>query len=100
MFTVQSELMERVVLPTLGTLSSDPDIDVRCRGAQLLVEFLSTVDAKWGTELLTIGSSILQQGLCLATRARPEDRVRMGGKSGGVHIYNYSSIIVMVDLES
>ena len=90
--------MERVVLPTLGTLSSDPDIDVRCRGAQLLVEFLSTVDAKWGTELLTIGSSILQQGLCLATRAKPEDRVRMRGKSGGVH--NYSSIIIMVDLVS
>ena len=75
------------MLPTLGTLSADPDIDVRRHGAQLLVQFLSTVDAKWGTELLTIGSSILQQGLCLATRSRPEDRVRMGGKSGGVHIY-------------
>ena len=75
-FSLQSELMERVVLPTLGTLTSDPDIDVRCHGAQRLVEFLSTVDAKWGTELLAIGSSILQQGLYLATRTRPEDRVR------------------------
>ena len=72
---LQSELMESVVLPTLGTLTSDSDVDIRRHGAQLLVEFLSTVDAKWGTELLAIGSSILQQGLYLATRSKPEDKV-------------------------
>ena len=63
------------MLPTLSTLSSDSDIDVRRHGAQLLVEFLSSVDAKWGTELLAVGSSILQEGLRLATRMRQDDRV-------------------------
>lgn len=71
----QSELMERVVLPTLGTLSSDPDTDVRCHGAQLIVQFLSSASPKWGTELLATGSSILQRSVNVATRAR-EDRVR------------------------
>ena len=79
--------MEQVVLPTLGTLTSDPDVDVRRHGAQLLVEFLSTVDAKWGTELLAVGSSILQQGLYLATRSKPEDRVN-SRKSVRLPAYN------------
>ena len=68
--------MDRVVLPTLGDLASDPDSDVRRHGAQLLVQFLSSTDAKWVTELLAIGSSLLQQGIYTATRAR-EDRVRL-----------------------
>ena len=67
--------MERVVLPTLGTLASDPDTDVRCHGAQLIVQFLSSTNPKWGTELLATGSAILQRSVYVATRAR-EDRVR------------------------
>ena len=74
---IQSELMKEVVLPTLSDLASDPDSDVRRHGAQLLVQFLSSTAAKWATELLAIGSSILQQGVYVATRAK-EDRVSEG----------------------
>ena len=66
--------MEKVVLPTLSTLASDPDADVRRHGAQLLVQFLRTVDPKWGTELLAVGSALLQRSIYLATRAK-EDKV-------------------------
>ena len=72
--------MEKVVLPTLNTLSSDLNVDVRRHGAQLLVEFLSTVDAKWGTELLAVGSSILQQSIFLGARSKPDDRVKGEGQ--------------------
>ena len=72
---VQSELMEKIVLPILGTLASDPDTDVRCHGAQLIVQFLSSSSPKWGTELLAAGSAVLQRSIYVATRAR-EDRVR------------------------
>lgn len=63
------------MLPTLNTLAANPDTEVRCHGAQLLVQFLSSTSPKWGTELLVIGSSLLQQSFHLVTRAR-EDRVR------------------------
>lgn len=80
----QSELMEKVVLATLGTLTADPDVDVRRHGAQILVQFLRSVDPKWGTELLVIGSGILQRGVYLASRAK-EEKVRETEGERGKH---------------
>ena len=66
--------MENVVLHFLQDVSSDPDPDVRCRAAEVLVQLVTTASPEWGTQLLALVNSILQQGLQVACRAR-EDKV-------------------------
>ena len=66
---LQSQLMESVVLKFLQDVANDPDPDVRCRAAEVLVQLLVLCSSTWGTQLLAILNSILQKGLQVASKA-------------------------------
>ena len=61
--------MESAVLRYLKDVASDPDTDVRCRAAEVLVHLLAQASPQWGTQLLVLINSILQKGLQVASRA-------------------------------
>ena len=60
--------MEGVIQEYLECVAADPDVDVRCRAAQLLVQLLTRSSPKWSTLVLALINSILQHGLGLASR--------------------------------
>ena len=64
--------MEKVILCFLQNIANDPDDDVRCRAAEVLVQLLTTTSAEWGTQLLALINSILQRGLRVAYKAKEE----------------------------
>ena len=69
----EDELMEGVVLPLLTPVAKDPDLDVRCRAAQLLVHLLTSTTPHWASKLLSVVSSILQSGIQEAAKFRMKD---------------------------
>ena len=60
------------MLRFLQDISRDPDTEVRCRAAEVLVQLLTSCSAEWGTQLLALINSILQRGLQVASRAKEE----------------------------
>jgi hypothetical protein len=69
LLTLQGKFMESVVLRFLKDVASDPDTDVRCRVAEVLVQLLSQSSSDCGTLFLVVINSILQKGLQVASRA-------------------------------
>ena len=61
--------MESAVLKFLKDIASDPDTDVRCRAAEVLVQLLTQSSPDCGMQLLVVINSILQKGLQVASRA-------------------------------
>ena len=72
----QGSLMESVVLRFLCDVATDPDVHVRCRTAQLLVQLLTKSSPKWSKHILAIINSILRNGMEVASKTK-DDKVRM-----------------------
>ncbi len=60
--------MQKVVQRYLQGVARDPDVDVRCHSAQLLVQLLIRSSSQWSTLVLALINSILQYGLEVASK--------------------------------
>lgn len=88
--------MESVVLRFLHNVASDPDSEVRCQAAEVLVQLLTRSSAEWGTQLLALINSILRKGLQVASKAK-EDKVKVSvAVSGCGHQWVWQEVGVVL----
>ena len=67
----QDELIEVVVLPHLALIEHDPDLEVRQRAAQLIVDLASSSHTLRGLDLLDLARKVINRPFSTSTPASP-----------------------------
>ena len=70
-FWLQDELIEVVVLPHLSHIQHDPDLEVRQRAAQLIVDLTASCYTMRGLDLLDLAQKVTNRPFGLSTPASP-----------------------------